>query len=88
MKIHQCEITRAFDTLRDMSNEGLQVRMASLQVTGESAKVAIAQGWTGGGYPHDSNKGLALYTTTPARSLAMCRRDYFLTRMVLRERGA
>jgi len=88
MKIHQCEITRARDFLRDMSKTDLAIRMGYLKVTGEKAKAAIAAGWFGGGYQHDSNKGLALYTTTPERSLAMCRRDYFLTRMVLREREA
>ncbi len=88
MKIHQCEITRARDTLASASNADLQARMTTLQAIGERASDAIAAGWFEGGYRHFSNKGLALYTTTPARSLAMCRRDYFLTRMVLRERGA
>ena len=88
MKIHQCEITRAHDTLRDLADAELTARMADLQTCGERAKRAIASGWFGGGYRHYSNKGLALYTTTPERSLAMCRRDYFLTRMVLRARGA
>ena len=86
MKIHQCEITRARDTLRDVSRTDLAIRMGYLKVTGERAKRAIDSGWFGGGYQHMSHKGLALYTTTPERSLAMCRRDYFLTRMVLRER--
>lgn len=88
MKIHQCEITRARDTLADASHNELLDRMAMLQRNGERAKAAIAAGWFGGGYQHMSHKGLALYTTTPERSLAMARRDYFLTRMVLRERGA
>ncbi len=88
MKLHICEITRARDNLADSSDYQLLDRMTTLQSIGEKAKRAIDAGWFGGGYQHFSNKGLALYTTTPEKSLAMCRRDYALTRLILRERGA
>ena len=86
--LHRCQITRARDLMRDLSDNALRGRMVAMQIKGEDAARAIAQGGWGEDYRHDSNKGLATYSTAPATVLRMCRIDYALTRHILRERTA
>jgi hypothetical protein len=41
--LHRCQITRARDLMRDLSDNALRGRMVALQIKGEDAKRAIAQ---------------------------------------------
>lgn len=89
IKLHTCEITRAFDLYGNLSLIELQARLSMLRSKGENAKRALETGnWDMiAGHKHESNKALATYTTHPRIVLRMCRRDYALTRMIYRAKG-